>query len=132
MESARTFLARISSVFYHRHSYTSEATELQQTPKQGIFSRHGPRTVEVAAVQDKKPLFVSPRPNRQQQQSSQSYGHQSSSQTQPTDALTSAALPGTYTTTPSAAATRRRRRLTLWARLVLFLCCASSPHADGR
>lgn len=59
MESARTLLARIPSFFYHHHSYTSEATELQQTPKQGIFSRHGPRTVEVAAVQDKKAFLSS-------------------------------------------------------------------------
>ncbi|KAG1760953.1 WD40-repeat-containing domain protein [Suillus occidentalis] len=59
MESARTFLARIPSFFHHSHSYTSEATELQQTAKQGIFSRHGPRTVEVAAVQDKKAFLFS-------------------------------------------------------------------------
>jgi hypothetical protein len=59
MESARTFLARIPSFFYHSHSCTSEATELQQTPKQGSFSRHGPRTVEVAAVQDKKAFLFS-------------------------------------------------------------------------
>jgi hypothetical protein len=53
------FLARIQSLFYHLHSFVSEATELQQTSKQGIFTRHGPRTVEVAAIQDKTVLIFS-------------------------------------------------------------------------
>ncbi|KAG1758835.1 hypothetical protein EDD22DRAFT_171412 [Suillus occidentalis] len=51
--SARALFSRIPSFFRRSHS------QFQQTPKQGIFSPLDPRTVEVAAVQDKKVLLSS-------------------------------------------------------------------------
>ncbi|KAG1848980.1 WD40-repeat-containing domain protein [Suillus subalutaceus] len=55
--SLRALFARIPSLFRRPHSHTGNATELQQTQRQGIFSRHGSRTVDVAAVQDRKVVF---------------------------------------------------------------------------
>ncbi|KAG1861729.1 hypothetical protein DFJ58DRAFT_245321 [Suillus subalutaceus] len=111
--SPRAFLARIPSLFRPSHFHTSDATELQQTPRQGIFTRRGPRTVEVATVQDRKSLFVAPRPKKTQQQSGQSHGQGSSSQSQPVATSTSTFL-------------------TLLARLVLLICCAPLPSTDGQ
>ncbi|KAG1734853.1 WD40-repeat-containing domain protein [Suillus occidentalis] len=55
----QALLNRISSFFHHSRSDTDAATELQQRSTRSIFSR-GPRVVEVAAVQDRKPLAVAP------------------------------------------------------------------------
>ncbi|KAG2134538.1 hypothetical protein DEU56DRAFT_410106 [Suillus clintonianus] len=87
-----------------------------------------------------RPLFVARRPERDkakrtQQQQTQSHGHTqaSFSQTQPATNSTSAippSDPGTDTTT-AVAAPAQSRSLPLWARLLLFLCCASLPHANG-
>ncbi|KAG1762784.1 hypothetical protein EDD22DRAFT_1026131 [Suillus occidentalis] len=87
-------LNRISSFFHHSRSDTDAATELQQRPARSIFSR-GPRVVEVAAVQDRKPLAVAPQQVRRTH--------------------------ATSTTTPGATP----KPIPWWAHIVLFLCCAS-------
>ncbi|KAG1861727.1 hypothetical protein DFJ58DRAFT_245329 [Suillus subalutaceus] len=129
--SPRAFLARIPSLFQRSHFHTSDATELQQTPRQGIFSRRG-RTVKVAAVRDRKSLFVAPRRKEMQQQSSQSHGQGSSSQSQAASTSTSTTQPArnTQATTPGVP-TARSRLLTLLARLVLLICCAPLPSTDS-
>lgn len=124
--SRTTLFGRLPSLFRRSHPHTGEATELQQHPRQSIFSRRSPLTVEVPAVQDRKPLAVAPRPgNRTQQLRSHPQAQASSSLTQPAAALTSTTpAPGTNITTPGTA-TAQSRPIPLWARVVLFLCCAS-------
>lgn len=130
---SRTMLfGRLPSLFRHSRLKTDEATELQQHPKQSIFSGRSPFTVEVATVQDRKPLAVAPRPGKQtQQQHRRSQAQASLSLTQPAIPSTSIEpAPGTNMTTPDVAIAQSRP-IPLWARLVLFLCCASPPHANG-
>ncbi|KAG2134536.1 hypothetical protein DEU56DRAFT_950186 [Suillus clintonianus] len=68
----------------------------------------------------------------QHQQQSQSQTQAPSLQTQPAAASTSTTptAPDTHTTAPGAA-TAQPRPLPLRVRLVIFLCCASPPNADG-
>jgi hypothetical protein len=73
-------------------------------------------------------LFVAPRPRTQQQ--SQSHFQSSSSQSQPTATLTST-TPAQGTNTTTAGATVQSPPISLFARVVLFVCCASPPHANG-
>ncbi|KAG1883985.1 hypothetical protein F4604DRAFT_231375 [Suillus subluteus] len=112
----RALLARIPLLFHHPRSHTNQATDLQQKQRQGIFSRRSPRTVEVAAVQDKKYLFVAPQPKDTHQQSSQSHSQGSSSQSQPAATSTSTTPPApnssTQATTPDVP-TLQSRFLTL-------------------
>ncbi|KAG2343251.1 WD40 repeat-like protein [Suillus weaverae] len=73
---------------------------------------------------------------QQQQQQCQPQGpaqpQASSSQTQPAAAARSTTSPAPATSpTPPNAPNVRSRPLPLRARFVLFLCCVSSPHADG-
>ncbi|KAG2060533.1 WD40 repeat-like protein [Suillus hirtellus] len=119
----RALLERLLSSFHHSHSDADGATELQQRPRRSIFSR-GPPIVEVATVPDKKTLFVAPQPWPQQQSPSHAQG--SSSQSQPT----TTPAQGTSTAVPGAA-TAQSPRIPLWARFVLFICCASPPYANG-
>ncbi|KAG1837800.1 hypothetical protein DFJ58DRAFT_815193 [Suillus subalutaceus] len=127
LRSPRALLDRVMSLFRQSHSHTDEAIELQRRPRQSIFSRRGPHVVEVATVQDRKPLAVAPQ-NRKQQQN-QTHGQGSSSQHQAAATATSTTpAPGTTTT---GAPTVRSRLLTLLARLVLFLCCAYPPCSNG-
>jgi len=129
IESARALFACIPSLFHHSRSGTGD--ELQQTQRQGIFSRRGPRVVQVAAVRDKQTLFVAPRPKQEQQQSSQLHGQGSSLQSQAT--ATSTPVPNSSTQAPTATAvTMKSRIFTLLARLVLLICCAPLPSIDGR
>lgn len=137
MGISRILLDHLPLLFRPSHSPTSEAAELQQRSRLTIFSRRGPRTIEVAAIQDKQALYVAPRPEhekakymQQQQSQSQSQAQVLSSQTQPTDASTPATPPATSSTTAGAVGARQPR-ISLWARIVLFLCCASPPDADG-
>ncbi|KAG1778784.1 hypothetical protein EV702DRAFT_1195806 [Suillus placidus] len=127
-----------------RHPPTHSFGSLGRLPSS--FRR--PRVVDVAAVRDKQALFVARRPERDKAKQVQEHQKQlhsqaqtSASQTQPAIASTStrppapgpnAPTPGPNATTPSAAATRSQPiRTPLWARLVLFLCCASPPHTNG-
>ncbi|KAG1894653.1 uncharacterized protein F5891DRAFT_1281489 [Suillus fuscotomentosus] len=113
----RAILEHLSSFFHHSHSDVDGATELQQHPRRSIFSR-GLRIVEVAAVQDRKALYVAPRPRPQQQRQLHAQG--SSSQSQPT----TTPAQGTRTAAPGAA-TAQSPPIPLWARFVLSICCAS-------
>lgn len=130
-ESRTTLLDRLPTLFRHSRPTTGEATELEQHPRQNIFSRRSPLTVEVPAVQDRKPLVVAPRSRKPtQRQHRQSQAQASSSLIQPAAPLTSTTpAPGTNVTTPGA--TGQCRPIPLWARFVLFLCCASPPHPNG-
>ncbi|KAG1861724.1 hypothetical protein DFJ58DRAFT_245296 [Suillus subalutaceus] len=135
IRSPRAFLARIPSLFRPSHFHASDATELQQTSRQGIFSHRGPRPVEVAAVRDRKSLYVAPRPKETQQHKGQSHGQGSSSQSRPAATSTSTTQPAPNTSTQGTTprtATVRSRFLTLLARLVLLICCAPLPSTDGQ
>lgn len=124
-------LGRLPLLFRRSHSHTSESTEIQQHSRLTTLFRHGPLTLQVAAVRDKQALFVARRPEyekakQMQLQKTQSQGQVQvlSSQTQPTDASTSEKPPATD------AATVQLQPLSLLARLVLIICCASPPDAD--
>lgn len=120
--SPRELLERLLSFFHHSHSNAGGGTELQQRQSRSIFSR-SPRIVEVAAVQDRKALYVAPRPRPQQQ--SQSHVQGPTSQSQPTATSTST------TTVQVSATTAQSPPVPLWARFVLFICCASPSYANG-
>ncbi|KAG2094022.1 uncharacterized protein F5147DRAFT_720158 [Suillus discolor] len=119
-------IIRLSSLF-RSQPHTDEEIGLAQRP-----SCH--RVVEVAAIRDKQSLVVARGPNFMKakraydEQQTQLHGpaHASSSHTQPASASTSAtpSAPGTTVTQPP--------YIPWWAQIVLFLCCASSPHANGR
>ncbi|KAG2033213.1 hypothetical protein BDR03DRAFT_967968 [Suillus americanus] len=66
-----------------------------------------------------------------QHQQGQSQAQASSSQTQPTAPSTSATPAVNAHTTAPGAASGQPRPLPLRTRFVLFICCASLPHADG-
>ncbi|KAG2032338.1 WD40-repeat-containing domain protein [Suillus americanus] len=125
--------SRLSSLFRFQ-THTNEKIELQQP------SLSRPRVVEVAAVRDKQTLVVARGPKfakakraYEQQTQSHSQTQASSSHAQSAGVLTSTTppAPGTSTTTADAA-TPQSPPITWWAQIVLFLCCASPPHADGR
>ncbi|KAG1743345.1 WD40-repeat-containing domain protein [Suillus paluster] len=132
-----TLFGRLLSLFRHSHSNTGEATELQQRPARTLFSPRGRHVVDISAVRDKRALVVAPRRDQakrpqQQQSKSQGRAQASSSQSQPVVASTSATshTPDSSTTTPGPTGTQSRP-VPLWARFVLFLCCASPPHTNG-
>ncbi|KAG1758831.1 hypothetical protein EDD22DRAFT_171191 [Suillus occidentalis] len=160
MGISRVLLGHLPLLFRRSHSPTSEATEFQQHSRTriSIFSRRGPPThsveLEVAAIRDKQvwlssgtfemsnhcgsiillqALYVAPRPEHEKakyMQQQQSQAQALLSQTPPTDTSMPATPPVTSSTT-SGAANTRSPPIPLWVRLVLFLCCASPPHADG-
>ncbi|KAG2341469.1 hypothetical protein BDR05DRAFT_965150 [Suillus weaverae] len=130
--SPRALLGRLSSPF-RGSTNDGEATELHQRQRRTIFSRRRPPVVEVAAVQDKQALFVARRPEQdkaQQQQQPRRPAQTSTSQTQPTASSTSTTPPDTNTTKPGAP-TVKSRIISVWAHLVLFVCCASAQHTNS-
>ncbi|KAG2110101.1 hypothetical protein DEU56DRAFT_905606 [Suillus clintonianus] len=139
--SRNTLLRGLSTLFRRSPSNINQATELQQRPRRSIFSHSSPRVVEVAAVRDKKALFVAPRPKKKTQAQPQGQAQSSSSQSQPAAASTSTTppaaaaaptpAPDTNTAIPGAA-TVRANILRFLSHLVLFLCCAYPPQADRR
>ncbi|KAG0692606.1 hypothetical protein DFH29DRAFT_1084624 [Suillus ampliporus] len=61
----RALLNRLSTLFRSSHYDTNEPTDLQQRPRQTLFSHHGLRVVDVPTVQDKRSLVVTrPRERR--------------------------------------------------------------------
>ncbi|KAG2343289.1 WD40 repeat-like protein [Suillus weaverae] len=102
--NVHALLERLSSFFHHSRSNADGGYELQQRPSRSIFSR-GPPIVEVAAVQDRKPLAVAPRQV------------QDRSHTRP---------PGT---TAPGATPAQSPPIPWWAHVVLFLCCTSARQA---
>ncbi|KAG1881875.1 quinon protein alcohol dehydrogenase-like superfamily [Suillus tomentosus] len=124
-------ISRLSSLF-RSQPHTNEQTELLQRPSR-------PRVVDVAAVRDKQSLVVAWRPNfkkakraYEQRTNSHTQAQASSSGTQPAHILTLATppVPGTNTTTIGAA-TSQSPPIPWWSQIVLFLCCASPPHANS-
>ncbi|KAG1838817.1 hypothetical protein DFJ58DRAFT_733640 [Suillus subalutaceus] len=111
----RALLERLSSFFHHSHFNANGAPKLHQCPSRSIFSR-GHCIVEVATVQDRKALYVAPRP----QQQSQSHV-QALSQSQPT------ATASSMSTTPvqGTCAAAQSPPIPLLTCFVLFICCAS-------
>ncbi|KAG2038666.1 WD40-repeat-containing domain protein [Suillus americanus] len=95
-------LERLSSFFHHSRSNDDAATELRQRPSRSISSR-GPCIVEVATVQDRKPLAVAaPR------------------QVQHTNTTGATAAGATPAQSPP---------FSWWTHVVLFLCCTSPRQA---
>ncbi|KAG2150961.1 hypothetical protein DEU56DRAFT_779355 [Suillus clintonianus] len=86
------------SLLFRSPPATNENIELPQCPRQTTSSRGSRHVVEVAAIRDKQALYVAPRPERDR----------------------SRARPA-----GTAATTAQSRPLSLWAHVVLFLCCAS-------
>ncbi|KAG2125797.1 hypothetical protein DEU56DRAFT_983108 [Suillus clintonianus] len=131
-------LRGLLTFFRRSPSNINQATELQQRPRRSIFSHSSPRVVEVAAVRDKQALYVAPPQAKKTQAQPQGQAQSSSSQSQPAAASTSTAPPAPAptpapdtTTAIPVAATVRTNILRFLARLVLFLCCAYPPQADG-
>lgn len=59
-----TLLAHVLSLFRRRQPNTGEATELQQLSRSSTSVYRSPGAVEIAAVRDKKALYVARRPER--------------------------------------------------------------------
>jgi hypothetical protein len=124
-------ISPLSSLF-RSQPHTNEEIELTHRPSR-------PRVVEVAAVRDRKPLVVAQGPQfkkakRAYEQQTQLHGQAqaSSSHTQPVDTSTSAIPPASGTSTTTAGATTTQSLpIPWWSQIVLFLCCASSQHANG-
>ncbi|KAG1862764.1 quinon protein alcohol dehydrogenase-like superfamily [Suillus subalutaceus] len=118
--NASVLIAHLSTLFRRTPSNIHEATELQQRPRRSVFSR----VVEVAATRDKRTLV---QPHGQSQGQAQSLPSQSQHAAAPTS--TTPPAPDTNTATPGTTSVRINL-LPLLARLVLFLCCTSLPHAN--
>ncbi|KAG2096333.1 uncharacterized protein F5147DRAFT_391262 [Suillus discolor] len=125
------FISRLSSLF-RSQPHTNERIELSQRPSR-------PHVVDVAAVRDKQSLVVTRRPNckkakraYEQRNKLHAQAQASSSGTQPAHVSTLATppVPGTNTTTIGAA-TSQSQPIPWWGQIVLFLCCASPPHANS-
>jgi WD40 repeat protein len=59
-----TLLTHVLSLFRHHQPNPDGATELQQLPRSSTTVFHSPDAVEIAAVRDKKALYVARRPER--------------------------------------------------------------------
>ncbi|KAG0693093.1 WD40-repeat-containing domain protein [Suillus ampliporus] len=132
--SPTALLARLSSLFHRPQINARAATSPQQRPRRSIHPHHRPPRVDVAAVRDRQALFVARRPERDKPKPAQQPQHQpqaSTSQTPTASTSTTPPAPATSIATPSAAITQPRRPIPLWARLVLFICCASPPDSNG-
>ncbi|KAG1867770.1 hypothetical protein F4604DRAFT_922043 [Suillus subluteus] len=111
------FISRLSSLF-RSHPRTNE--EIQPTQRSSY-----PPVVEVAAVRNKQTLVVARGAQFEKAKRSHGQAQAPSSHTQPADPSTSATLsaPGTAAAQPPP--------IPWSAQIVLFLCCASPPHASG-
>lgn len=134
---SRVLFSRLSSLL--RQLNTDETTELQQPPRRSIFSRHGPHVVEVAAIRDKQALYVAPRPRvddkvKPRHGQSQGQAQASISQTLPAAGSASTTSPDPATTAADAASAAQSSPVVIkpswWARLVLFVCCASAQYTN--
>ncbi|KIK33007.1 hypothetical protein CY34DRAFT_813916 [Suillus luteus UH-Slu-Lm8-n1] len=116
-------ISRLTSLF-RSQPHANEEIELTQRPSR-------PRVVEVAAVRDRQALVVARGPQFEkakrayEQAQLHAQVQASSSQTQPADAST----PTTHPAPATAAA--QPPPISWWAQIVLFLCCAYPPHANG-
>ncbi|KAJ8581961.1 hypothetical protein M405DRAFT_868240 [Rhizopogon salebrosus TDB-379] len=63
----RAFFTHLSSPFRRPHSNNQDASQRQQRHKLNFLSCRRPPIVAVAATRDKKPLFVAPPRNKQNQ-----------------------------------------------------------------
>ncbi|KAG1763430.1 hypothetical protein EV702DRAFT_1157891 [Suillus placidus] len=140
----RALLIGFSSLFHRFRSNTHETTQLQQRPTQGFISKRRPHVVEVAAVRDKRSLYVAPpRSKKGKTQSTQTKSQQAQSHSQASSLrppVTAAPAMSTIPTTVAATATaatsmpetdRPSHRAVVvdnphwWIRLMLYICCAS-------
>ncbi|KAG2032336.1 WD40-repeat-containing domain protein [Suillus americanus] len=120
-------ISQLSSLF-RSQPHTIEEIELSQRPSH-------PRVVEVAAVRDRQTLVVARGPKfekakRVYEQQTQSHGQAQAPSSHAHLASTSP-IPPVPGTTTAGAATPQSLPITWWAQTVLFLCCASPPHANG-
>ncbi|KAG2032333.1 hypothetical protein BDR03DRAFT_1015294 [Suillus americanus] len=114
-------------LFRSQH-HTNEGIELLEHPTR-------PRIVEVAAIRDKQTVVVARGPKfekakRAYEQQTQSHDQAQGSSSHAQFASTSAIPPAPGTTT-AGVATPQSLPITWWTQIVLFLCCASPPHANG-
>ncbi|KAG1783116.1 hypothetical protein EV702DRAFT_1191554 [Suillus placidus] len=99
-----------------------------------IYNRRGLMISVQALVVARGPKYEKAISAYQQQTQSHCQAQASTSHAQPADASTSTTppAPGTTTTTTTAGATTPQSPpIPWWAQIVLFLCCASPPHANG-
>lgn len=139
---SRVLFSRLSSLFRRSQINADQTTELQQPPRQSIFSRRGPHVVDVAAIRDKQALYVAPRPrinDKVKPQHGQSHGQAQASipQTLPADVSvpTTPLDPATATAGAANVAVQSSpvviaNKPPWWARLVLFICCASAQYTS--
>ncbi|KAG1746145.1 hypothetical protein EDB19DRAFT_380440 [Suillus lakei] len=97
-------IGRCLSSLFRSPPATIEKIEPLMCPMQTTPSRRSPHVVEVAAMRDKQALYVAPRPERDRSRTTWSAG--------------------------TAVTTAQSGPLSLWAHLVLFLCCASPRQAE--
>ncbi|KAG2748054.1 hypothetical protein P692DRAFT_20875974 [Suillus brevipes Sb2] len=116
-------ISRLTSLF-RSQPHANEDIELTQRPSR-------PRVVEVAAVRDREVLFVARGPQFEkakranEQARLHAQAQASSSHTQPADTSTSTTPPAPIT------AAAQPKPMPWWAQIVLYLCCAHQPHANG-
>ncbi|KAG1884687.1 hypothetical protein F4604DRAFT_1919156 [Suillus subluteus] len=126
--SANPLLARFSSFLCRFQPDNGEMTELPQCPSH-------PHIVEVAAVWDRQTLVVAQGPKFEKAKRAYEQQTQSHSQAQVLSSHTQLAstpmIPPAPGATTACVATTQSPPITWWAQTVLFLCCASPPHANG-
>ncbi|KAG2345775.1 WD40 repeat-like protein [Suillus weaverae] len=129
-------LNRLSSLFQHAPPIDYDATQLQQRSRQG--SSHRPPVVEVAAVQDKRTLYVAPPRNKKskievtQTQGQQSVQNQPVASSSRHDTTAAGEMSATPITAADSATTPVVAKLTRWwIHIVLFACCTSVDRAAG-
>ncbi|KAG1889931.1 hypothetical protein F4604DRAFT_2003627 [Suillus subluteus] len=138
----RALLVGPSSLFHRFPSNTHETTQLQQRPTQGFIPQHRPHVIEVAALRDKRSLYVAlPRSKQGKTQGTQAKSQQQAQSHSQASSLhppvTAAPAISTMLTTTATAATsmpatdRPIHRAVVvdnpqwWIRLILYICCTS-------
>lgn len=139
---SRVLFSRLSSLLRRSQNNVDQTMELQQPPRRSIFSRRDIHAVDVAAIRDKQALYVAPRPRvnnkvRPQHGQSQDQAQASIPQTLPAASSSPATSPDPATATAGAAGAAAQsspvvvtNKISWWARLVLFVCCASAQYTS--
>jgi hypothetical protein len=145
--------SRLSLLLRRSQINVDQTMEPQQPPRRSIFSRRDIHAVDVAAIRDKQvciplsvsghsviyvqALYVAPRPRinekaRPHHGQSQGQAQASIPQTLPAASSPPTASPDPTTATAGAAAQSSPvvviNEFSWWARLVLFVCCASAQY----
>lgn len=139
---SRVLFSRLSSLLRRSQINVDQTMEPQQPPRRSIFSRRDIHAVDVAAIRDKQALYVAPRPRvndkvRPQHGQSQGQAQASITQTLPAASSSPTTSPDPATATAGAASAAAQSSPVVvinkppwWARLVLFVCCASAQYTS--